>query len=91
MYMLSFPTTRLLLHLDKLSWHVGLPFPLGNLFMVEVEALAMVEGHIQGAIGTAEDGAETRTFNRACLGYDVDASTAVQCLHIQIRGSHTHV
>ena len=79
---LSFATAGLFQLLAWLPWHIGLPFPLGNLLMVELEAGTRVEGHIRGAIGTAVDGAESLTFLRASLGCDVDAGAAVQCLHI---------
>jgi hypothetical protein len=50
--------------------------------MVQVEAGTLVEGHIRGTIGTAEDGAETSTALIANLGCDEDAGAAVQCLYI---------
>ena len=80
--MLLFATAGLLWLLAWLPWHIGLPFPLGNLLMVQVEAGTLVEGHFRGTIGTAEDGVEIATALFANLGCNVDAGAAVQCLHI---------
>jgi hypothetical protein len=50
--------------------------------MVYLEAGATAEGHIRGAIGTAEDGVETVIFLISCLMRVKDADMAVHCLHI---------